>query len=36
MLLLRLAERLSPEAWASKKHIKGEVEHRHDQSRVVD
>ena len=29
-LLLRLAERLSPEAWASKKHIKGEVEHRHD------
>ena len=29
-LLLRLAERLSPEAWASKKHIKGEVEHRHE------
>ncbi len=29
-LLLRLAERLSPEAWASKKHIKGEVRHEHD------
>jgi len=34
-LLLRLAERLDPEAWTPKKHLSGTVSHQHDHSHAV-
>ncbi|MEQ8769224.1 MAG: hypothetical protein RIB60_01810 [Phycisphaerales bacterium] len=34
-LLLRLAERLDPEAWTPKKHLSGTVSHQHEHSHAV-